>query len=380
MMKASKKGTVVLGMSGGVDSSVCAALLTEQGYDVIGITIKTFNYDEVGGTIEGDKSCCSLDGINDARLIAAHFGFPHYVVDFSSPFGRAVIDDFVEEYLRGRTPNPCVICNRKIKWEELLRKGRQIGADYVAMGHYAGVRYDEELRRYVVSRGRDLRKDQSFMLWIVTQDSLSRTILPLAELTKEEVRAIGRRMGVRTAEKGESFEICFITDNDYQRFLRHKVPALREPSARGTIVFHGEPAGGHEGHPFYTVGQRKGLGIAHSEPLYVTGIDAATNTVTVGTERELYHNALIASKLNLVKYPSLTGGRRLTVKVRYKDTDEPAAVTQLDGPGDGEGTVHVRFDAPKRAVTPGQSVVFYEGNDLVGGAVIDRAMNEPLSA
>lgn len=370
-----KNKTVVLGMSGGVDSSVCAALLIEQGYNVIGITIKTFNYDDVGGTIEGDKSCCSLDGINDARLIAGKFGFPHYVMDFSEVFGKEIIDNFIDEYVHGRTPNPCVICNRKIKWEELIRKGSQIGAGYVAMGHYAKVRFDETSKRYIVSRGKDLRKDQSYMLWNVTQESLSKTIFPLADFTKEEVRELGRKHGVRTAEKQESFEICFITDNNYERFLKHKLPNLEMEVSGGEILLNGEKVGEHSGYPFYTVGQRKGLGIAHPDPLYVTSIDYKSNKINVGYENELLHNQLTASKLNLIKYDNLLAGKKLTVKIRYKDTDEPAIVTQLDGSGSGEGSIRIEFEKPKRAITPGQSVVFYEGDDLVGGAIIDEAMS-----
>ena len=361
-------------MSGGVDSSVCAALLVEQGYDVIGVTIKTFNYDDVGGTIEGDKSCCSLDGINDARLIAAKLGFPHYVMDFSEVFAKEVIDNFVDEYMHGRTPNPCVICNRKIKWEELLRKGKQLGADYVAMGHYAKLRVDELTGRYVISRGKDGKKDQSYMLWNVTQDSLDHTLFPLADLTKEEVRALAVHYGLRTAAKGESFEICFITDNNYERFLKHKLPQLEKNVSGGTVKLHGEVLGEHSGFPFYTVGQRKGLGIAHPDPLYVTSIDYKNNTINVGYENELLHHRLYASQLNLIKYPDLFEGKRLTVKIRYKDTDESAVVTQLDGSGNGEGRIRIDFEQPKRAITPGQSVVFYEGEDLVGGAVIDEAV------
>ncbi|NUN70532.1 MAG: tRNA 2-thiouridine(34) synthase MnmA [Bacteroidetes bacterium] len=372
MISTEKKKTVVLGMSGGVDSSVCAALLVEQGYDVIGITIKTFNYDDVGGTIEGDKSCCSLDGINDARIIAAKLGFPHYVMDFSEVFGRQVIDNFIDEYMNGRTPNPCVICNRKIKWEELLRKGKQLGADYVAMGHYAKLRRDAGTGRHVISRGSDLRKDQSYMLWNVTQESLDHTLFPLAPYTKEEVRALAQKYGLRTAAKGESFEICFITDNNYERFLKHKVPQLEQKVAGGDVRLNGEKIGEHSGFPFYTVGQRKGLGIAHPDPLYVTSIDHKSNTITVGYEKDLLHTTLYASHLNLIKYADLREGKNLTVKIRYKDTDEPAVVTQLSGSGNGEGEVRIVFDAPKRAITPGQSVVFYEGDDLVGGAVIDR--------
>ncbi len=373
MNNQNKNKTVVLGMSGGVDSSVCAALLVEQGYNVIGITIKTFNYDDVGGTIEGDKSCCSLDGINDARIIAAKLGFPHYVMDFSEVFGKQVIDNFIDEYMHGRTPNPCVICNRKIKWEELLRKGMQLGADYVAMGHYAKLRIDESTNRYVIARGKDEKKDQSYMLWNVTQDSLSRTLFPLADYTKEEVRELARKYNLRTAEKGESFEICFITDNNYERFLKHKLPQLEKDVAGGKIVLSNEKIGEHNGFPFYTVGQRKGLGIAHPDPLYVTSIDFKENKITVGYEKELLQTQLFASQLNLIKYDNLFNGKKLTVKIRYKDTDEPAVVTQLDGSGNGEGRIKIDFENPKRAITPGQSVVFYEGNDLVGGAIIDSA-------
>lgn len=375
MKKENKNKTVVLGMSGGVDSSVCAALLIEQGYSVIGITIKTFNYDDVGGTVEGDKSCCSLDGINDARMIAMKLDFPHYVMDFSEVFGKNIIDNFIDEYLHGRTPNPCVICNRKIKWEELLRKGKQLGADYVAMGHYAKLRLDDTTQRYVISRGKDTRKDQSYMLWNVSQESLQHTLFPLADLTKEEVREIARKYDLKTAAKGESFEICFITDNNYERFLKHKLPTLEQSVQGGKIELHGNHIGEHRGFPFYTIGQRKGLGVAHPDPLYVTEIDYKNNKVKVGYENELLHKGLAASKLNLLKYPNLFDGKKLTVKIRYKDTDELAFVQQLDGTGDGDGRITILFDSPKRAITPGQSVVFYEGDDLVGGAVIDEYCN-----
>ncbi len=375
MNNQNKNKTVVLGMSGGVDSSVCAALLVEQGYNVIGITIKTFNYDDVGGTIEGDKSCCSLDGINDARIIAAKLGFPHYVMDFSEVFGKEVIDNFIDEYMHGRTPNPCVICNRKIKWEELLRKGMQLGADYVAMGHYAKLRIDETTNRYVIERGKDEKKDQSYMLWNVTQESLSRTLFPLANYTKEEVRELAVKYNLRTAAKGESFEICFITDNNYERFLKHKLPTLENDLSSGEVVLNNEKIGEHNGFPFYTVGQRKGLGIAHPDPLYVTSIDYKENKINVGYEKELFHTQLFASKLNLIKYDNLFDGKNLTVKIRYKDTDENALVTQIDGTGNGDGRIKIDFESPKRAITPGQSVVFYEGDDLVGGAIIDAVTN-----
>ncbi len=358
-------------MSGGVDSSVAAALLVEQGYNVIGITIKTFNYDDVGGSPDNAKSCCSLDGINDARMVAAKLGFPHYVLDFSEVFGKLVIDDFVDEYLHGRTPNPCVICNRKIKWEEMIRKGVKLGADFIATGHYARVRKDEATNRYVISRGKDVHKDQSYALWGLTQESLSRTLFPLAELTKAETRALADRFGLKTAAKGESYEICFITDDNYERFLKFKLPKLEESVNGGDIVMDGKVIGTHRGFPFYTVGQRKGIGVALPEPVYVTGINYQDNVITVGHEKELLKRAFVARKLNLIKYDDLKEGKRLTVKIRYKDSGDTASVTQLDGDGTGEGHVKVEFEEPKRAITPGQSAVFYEGDDVVGGAIID---------
>ncbi len=371
MQSENKNTTVVVGMSGGVDSSVAAALLVEQGYNVIGITIKTFNYDDVGGNNDNDKSCCSLDGINDARMVAAKLGFPHYVLDFSETFGAQVIDNFVEEYLNGRTPNPCVICNRKIKWEELIRKSTKLGADFIATGHYARVRMDDATHRYVIARGKDAHKDQSYALWGLTQDSLSKTMFPLSELTKPESRAIAERFGLRTAAKGESYEICFVTDNNYERFLKHRLPDLEKSVEGGDIVMDGKVIGKHRGFPFYTVGQRKGIGVALPEPIYDTGINHKENVITVGHDDELLHTTLVATKLNLIKYDNLRSGKRLNVKIRYKDTDEAALVTQVEGNGDGEGIAKVKFDAPKRAITPGQSVVFYEGDDVVGGAIID---------
>jgi tRNA-uridine 2-sulfurtransferase len=371
MQSENKNTTVVIGMSGGVDSSVAAALLVEQGYNVIGITIKTFNYDDVGGNNDNDKSCCSLDGINDARMVAAKLGFPHYVLDFSETFGAQVIDNFVEEYLIGRTPNPCVICNRKIKWELMIRKSTKLGADFIATGHYARVRKDDATHRYVIARGKDTYKDQSYALWGLTQDSLSKTMFPLSELTKPESRAIAERFGLRTAAKGESYEICFVTDNNYERFLKHRLPDLEKSVEGGDIVMDGKVIGKHRGFPFYTVGQRKGIGVALPEPIYVTSIDQKENVITVGRENELLHTTLVATKLNLIKYDNLRSGKRLNVKIRYKDTDEAALVTQVEGNGDGEGIAKVKFDAPKRAITPGQSVVFYEGDDVVGGAIID---------
>lgn len=365
-----KKPRVVVAMSGGVDSSVAAAILADQGYDLIGITIKTYRYEDVGGNTGNESSCCSLDGINDARAVASRLGFPHYVLDFSETFGLEVIENFVDEYLQGRTPNPCVICNRKIKWEELIAKADALGADYIATGHYARVLVNEANGRYFISRGRDEAKDQSYALWGLTQESLRKTLFPLAEYTKPESRALGERYGLPNMQKPESYEICFIPDNNYERFLKERVPELEARVAGGEIVLDGQVVGRHRGFPFYTVGQRKGIGVARPEPLYVTQIDPQKNRVYVGSEDRLYHRGLIATRVNMQKYADCRRPLRVHAKIRYKDSGGAATIEQLD-----EGTVRVIFDEKRRAITPGQSVVFYEGNDIVGGGVIDSVIS-----
>ena len=359
--------TVLVGMSGGVDSSVAAAVLVEQGYNVIGVTIKTYKYEDVGGNIGNESSCCSLDGINDARLVCDKLGIPHYVVDFTEPFDKNVIQYFIDEYLSGRTPNPCVICNRTIKWEEMLKKADLVGAQYIATGHFAQVRKDEQTGRYVVSRGNDTNKDQSYAMWTLTQESLSRTIFPLGHLTKPEVRELAGKYGLRTASKSESYEICFIPDNDYNRFLKNNVEGLEERVDGGDIIMDGEVIGKHKGFPFYTIGQRKGLGLSTPEPVYVTKIDYKNNTIEVGKNDELMHTTLTARETNLVKYADWGKGRQVVAKIRYKDEGGKARVYD-----NGDGHVKIVFDEPRRAITPGQSIVFYEGDDVVGGAIIEK--------
>lgn len=357
-------------MSGGVDSSVAAGILVEQGYDVIGLTIKTYRYEDVGGNRGNESSCCSLDGINDARAVASQLGFPHYVLDFSGAFDRDVIENFVGEYLAGRTPNPCVICNRKIKWEELLRKAEALGAEAIATGHYARVRLESSTGRYVLSRGKDAAKDQSYALWGLTQESLARTIFPLGELTKDDARSLARKYGLAVAGKGESYEICFIPDDDYERFLKERVQGLSEKVSGGEVIRDGVVVGKHRGFPFYTIGQRKGLGIAGGEPLYVTAIDQQTNRITIGTEERLYHRGLVAKDVNLIKYPFLSTPVTVAVKIRYKDGGEGGRAVML-----GDGRMRVDLDEKRRAITPGQSVVLYEGGDVLAGGIIDEIID-----
>ncbi|CUS78023.1 tRNA (5-methylaminomethyl-2-thiouridylate)-methyltransferase [Candidatus Kryptonium thompsonii] len=367
-MRNSKEKTVVVAMSGGVDSSVAAGILKEQGYNLIGITIKTYNYEDIG--VQNEHSCCSLEGINDARIVAAKLGFPHYVIDFTKEFYREVINYFIKEYLEGKTPNPCVICNRKIKWEALIRKALSLGADYIATGHYARIRFDEKSGRYILMRGVDASKDQSYALWGLTQESLSRTIFPLGELTKQEVRELAKKYGLKTANKPESFEICFVPENDYTKFLEENVEGLAEKVKGGDIVMNGKVIGKHRGYPFYTIGQRKGLGVALGYPVYVIGIDPERNIIEVGSEEKLYHNALIAGNVNLISVDKIEDGMRVTAKIRYSDEGSPAILENYEG-----GKILVKFEKPKRAITPGQSVVFYDGDVVVGGGIIESVLD-----
>jgi len=364
---STRANRVIVGMSGGVDSSVAAALLVEQGYEVIGVTIKTYNYEEVGGNIGNESSCCSLEGINEARRVCLQLGIPHIVVDFTEPFRRSIIDYFVAEYFHGRTPNPCVRCNRAIKWGELLRKADALGAEYIATGHYARLRYDADRGRYRLFCGRDSHKDQSYALWMLPQEFLARTLFPLGELTKEEVRQEAERLGLRVAQKPESFELCFVPDNDYRRFLRQMEPERAAALQGGPILSSdGHRIGTHEGYPFYTIGQRRGLGISAPQPLYVLEILPEQNALVVGPQEKLYHWGLYAEEVNWIACDSIPAeGVPCTAKIRYKDEGATAFAWQ-----DESGRLWVRFEEPRRAITPGQSVVLYDGEELLGGGVI----------
>jgi tRNA-uridine 2-sulfurtransferase len=357
------KGRVLVAMSGGIDSSLAAVLLHEQGYEVIGMTMKTWDYASSGSS-KKETGCCSLDSINDARNIAVTLGFPHYILDIREEFGDYVIDYFTDEYMAGRTPNPCVLCNTHIKWDSLLRRADKLGCDYIATGHYANVR--EENGRYVISKGKDENKDQSYALWGVSQESLSRTMLPLGHITKPEIRKMAEERGfTELVKKPESYEICFIPDNDYRGFLKRRVKNLEEIVGEGEFVLEdGTVVGTHKGYPFYTVGQRKGLGIALGYPVYVTEIQKDRNRVVLGTFDELNRDGMYVNKLNMVKYPRLNERMDTITKVRYSDEGNPAIIEQA---GD---TMKVYFGKGVHAIAPGQAAVFYEGEDVIGGGWI----------
>ena len=363
------KGKVLVAMSGGIDSSVTALMLHNEGYEVIGITMKTWDYASSGGS-KKETGCCSLDSINDARTLAVDHGFPHYILDIRGEFGEHIINNFVEEYLAGRTPNPCVLCNTHIKWEALLKRADQLGCDFIATGHYAQVR--EENGRYIISKGIDEAKDQSYVLWGLSQESLKRTIFPLGKYRKAEIRQMAMDAGYEDlAKKSESYEICFIPENDYRAFLKHKVPELEAKVDGGDFILtSGKVVGKHRGYPFYTIGQRKGLEIALGEPMFVLQIIPETNTVVIGTKEELDRQEMVVRDYNLVKYATLAEGFVGLTKIRYHDPGTPATLTEEIV--DGKRKIKVLFHHPVAGVAPGQSAVFYEGNDLVGGGFIDR--------
>jgi tRNA-uridine 2-sulfurtransferase len=360
----SKHGRILVAMSGGVDSSVASVMLHEEGYEVIGLTMKTWDYASSGGSSK-ETGCCSLDSINDARALAVAYGFPHYILDIRSEFGDFVIDNFVDEYLAGRTPNPCVLCNTHIKWEALLKRADKLECEFIATGHYANIRQQDN-GRYVVSKGLDENKDQSYVLWGVSQKNLARTKFPLGSFTKKEIRQMALDMGqLELANKSESYEICFVPDNDYRAFLRHKVEDLEERVAGGNFVLtDGTVVGKHEGYPFYTIGQRKGLGIALGHPMFVTRIEPETNTVVLGTQDELQRKSAWVRNMNLVKYESIIEPIEAVTKIRYKDAGTQSTIVQM-----GEH-MKVDFHHSVAGIAPGQSAVFYEGNDLLGGGFL----------
>lgn len=363
----SRKGKVLVAMSGGIDSTVTALMLHNEGYEVVGITMKTWDYASAG-TSKKETGCCNLDSFNDARAAAVNNGFPHFILDIRDEFGDFVIENFVEEYMAGRTPNPCVMCNTHIKWRALLKRADALVCDFIATGHYANVRQHDN-GRYVISKGKDETKDQSYVLWGLDQELLSRTILPLGTYHKTEIRQMAHDMGYpELAKKSESYEICFVPDNDYRGFLKRKVDGLEEKVAGGFFVDkNGNILGKHKGYPFYTIGQRKGLDIALGRPVFVTSINPTTNTVVLGDEEDLNQDDMVVSKLNMVKYDTITPGMEALTKIRYKDAGKLSNIYPVGS------KVNVRFYEHVKGIAPGQSAVFYEGDDVVGGGIIQRA-------
>lgn len=363
------KKRVLVAMSGGIDSSVTAMMLLEQGYEVVGVTMKTWDYAAACSTKKKQIGCCNLDAIEDARDVAARHGFPYMVLDIREEFNHFVINHFTDEYLAGRTPNPCILCNTHIKWEALLRRADQLECDYIATGHYAQVR--REGSRYLIARGLDQGKDQSYALWGLSQACLARTLLPLGKLHKKDIRAYATARGFdNLVKKSESYEICFIPDNDYRGFLKRRVEGLEEKVAGGEFVLtDGTVAGHHAGYPFFTIGQRKGL-VPLGYPAYVVDIDPEKNRVVLGSLDELQRDGMYVHRLNLMKYPTIEGYMDAMVRVRYNGTGYPGVICQ-------EGNqVKVFFGQGVRAITPGQAAVFYEGDDVIGGGWIRSSFQQ----
>lgn len=373
---------VLVAMSGGVDSSVAAAVLKERGFEVIGATMQIWPRSLPVGDREG--GCCSLAAVEDARRVAAILGIPYYVLNFQEKFEEEVISYFAREYASGRTPNPCIRCNQRVKFGHLLRKAREIGAAFIATGHYARTRRDPDTGRHLLLKARDPRKDQTYVLYSMTQDELAHTLFPVGDFTKDETRRIAASLGLPVAEKRESQEICFIPDDDYRKFLREYLPETRKP---GPILdLEGNVLGEHEGIAFYTIGQRKGLGIASTEPFYVVDLDPERNAVIVGRAGDVMAEGLVAADLNWIPFDRLYEPIRVEAKIRYYTPAVGATVAPVaahsgdhqscrgvaEDPNPNE--VEVRFASPQRAVTPGQSVVFYDGDVVVGGGVISRRL------
>lgn len=359
-----KKGKVLVAMSGGIDSTVVALMLHHEGYEVVGITMKTWDYAQSGGS-KKETGCCNVDSFNDARMAAVQHGFPHFILDIREEFGDFVVNDFVEEYLAGRTPNPCVLCNTHIKWRALLKRADALGCEFIATGHYAKIRQHEN-GRFVISKAVDHTKDQSYVLWGLQQDLLRRTLLPLGGYHKTDIRQMAINYGYpELAKKSESYEICFVPDNDYRGFLKRRVEGLEDRVNGGNFIDkEGNILGKHKGYPFYTIGQRKGLDIALGKPVFVTAIDPENNAITLGEEADLDKNEMLVGKLNMIKYDTIPSGMEAITKIRYKDSGT------LSNLYPENGSVRVSFYQNAKGIAPGQSAVFYEGDDVIGGGLI----------
>lgn len=353
---------VVVAMSGGVDSSVAAALLARQGHDVIGLSMQLYDQ-QSGSTTFG--TCCTLDDLHDARRVAAQLGFPHYIVNFEEKFAETVVSDFVREYASGRTPIPCVHCNGDLKFATLVERAAGLDADFVATGHYAQVENDVSTGRYRLLRGADANKDQSYFLFTLSQSQLAHAMFPVGALEKPAVREVARELGLQVADKPDSHEICFVPDGDHAAFLARQGAASGEGSILDT---EGRILGSHDGIHRYTVGQRKGLGLSSPIPLYVVGIDAASNAVTVGPRQALERRELSASDVNWIAGVPPAEGTRVTAQIRHRHKEAAATIEPV-----GDDRVSVVFDDPQAAIAPGQALVIYRGPEVLGGGWIDSS-------
>ncbi len=362
----SKYGRVLVAMSGGIDSTVTAMMLHEEGYEVVGITMKTWDYASSGSS-KKETGCCSLDSINDARQVAVDMGFHHFIIDIRDEFGDYVIDNFVDEYIAGRTPNPCVLCNTHIKWSALLKRADAMDCEFIATGHYALVKQEKE--RFFVSKSKDELKDQSYVLWGLSQECLKRSRFPLGPFNKTEVRKMALDFGYsELSKKSESYEICFVPDNDYRGFLKRRLPDLEGKVKGGSFVNEqGELIGTHDGYPFYTIGQRK-LGQGFGKPMYVTEIKPESNTVVLGEVKDLMRNGMMVKQINSMKYDRIPDNMEVVSQVRYNDRGTLSRVRNVND------LLEVEFFANVRGVAPGQSAVFYEGDDVIGGGIIQSSL------
>lgn len=359
------KKKVAVGMSGGVDSSVAAYLLKEQGYDVIGVTMQIWQ-EEDSITMAENGGCCGLSAVDDARRVADRLQIPYYVLNFKKEFKENVIDYFIEEYIHARTPNPCIACNRYVKWEALLNRAMELGCDYIATGHYARICRLEN-GRFALKKSATVRKDQTYALYNLTQHQLSRTLMPVGEYDKDEIRKIAEDIGLLVANKPDSQEICFVPDNDYASYIKKETG--KTFPAGNFIDVNGNILGKHKGIIHYTIGQRKGLGLSLGTPAFVLEIRPDTNEVVIGTNEDTFHSKLAADKVNWMSITGLEGEMKVTAKIRYSHQGAPCILRMT-----GEDEIECRFQEPVRAITPGQAVVFYDGDIVVGGATILRSL------